>query len=136
MRYLIIALSALALAACSETIILSKPGGEAVATGTLKIHANPPHWLTVTLDGKTYEGDIDSKEVDNSAELRKRFGANSKRYREISEGLLHAAYHVHHYTGVLKAADGATLTCNYLSSDGGKLGTCDDDKGQVYEVHK
>lgn len=134
MRYLIIALSALVLAACSETIILSKPGGEAVATGTLKVHPNPPHRLIVTLDGKTYEGNIDSKEVDNSAELRKRFGANSKRYQGISEGLLHAAYHVHHYTGVLKAADGATLTCDYISSDGGKLGTCEDAKGQIYDV--
>ena len=136
MRYLIIALSLLALTACSETVMLSKPGGEAVATGTLKFHLNPPDRLTVTLNGKSYAGDVDRKEVDNLAELRKRYGANSKRYQEISEGLLHATYHVHHYTGVLKAADGSTLTCDYLSSDGGKLGTCDDDKGQVYEVHK
>ena len=135
MRYLIIALSVLLLAACSETIILSKPDGETIAKGNLKLSLSPPYRLTVTLDGKSYEGDVDSKEVDNRSELRNRYGANSKRYQEISEGLLHATYHVHHYTGVLRAADGSTLTCDYLSSSVKTLGTCDDDKGQIYEVH-
>ena len=117
--------------------MLSKPGGETIATGALTFRLNPPYQLTVVLDGKTYEGDVDSKEVDNRAELRKRFGANSKRYRAISSGMNHAFYHVHHYQGILKAADGTTLTCEFLSSDdGGKLGECEDGKGQVYEVHK
>ena len=138
MRYLIIVLSALALTACgSEAIRLSKPGGETVATGALKFRLNPPHQLTVVLDGKTYEGDVDSKEVENSAELRKRFGANSKRYQAILSGLNHASYHIHHYQGILKAQSGSTLTCEFLSSDdGGKLGECEDGKGQTYEISR
>lgn len=137
MRYLIIALSVLALAACSETIRLSKPGGETLTTGTLKFRINPPHRLTIILDGKTYEGDVDSKEVDNSDELRKRFGANSKRYQAIFLGLNHASYHVHHYQGILKAADSDMLTCEFLSSDdGGKLGECKDGKGLIYEMYR
>lgn len=134
MRYLIIVLSVLMLAACSETIMLSKPEGETVAKGILNIRLNPPHRLTVFLDGKSYEGDVDSKEVDHSEELRKRFGANSKHYQAIFLGF-NTTHHVHQYHGVLKALDGATLTCDFLSSDGGKLGTCDDRKGQIYEVH-
>lgn len=139
MRYLIIVLSVWVLAACSEPFMLSKPGGEIIAKGVLKLRANPPHRLTVTLDGKSYEGDVDSKEMDiNMDALRKRYGANSKHYEGILNGSLHAMHHVHHYTGVLKAMDGATLTCEYMSSDGegGELGTCDDGKGQIYEVHK
>lgn len=141
MRYLIMALSVLMLAACSEPFMLSKPGGEIIAKGVLKLRANPPHRLTVTLDGKTYEGDVDSKEMGNSAEvlkkLREQYGATSKHYQAVLSGL-NTTHHVHHYTGVLKATDGATLTCNYLSSDGdgGELGTCDDGKGQTYEVRK
>lgn len=137
MRYLIIILSALALTACgSEAIRLSKPGGETAATGTLKYRLNPPHRLIFILDGKTYAGDVDSKEVDNSAELRKRFGANSKRYQAIFSGL-DTTYHVHHYQGVLKSPDGATLTCEFLSSkEGAALGTCKDSNGQIYEVEK
>lgn len=136
MRYLIIALSVLFLTACSETIMLSKPSGETVGTGTLRYHTNPPHSLTVTLNGKSYTGDVNSVEVDNSAELRKRYGANSKLYRKISEGLLHSTYHEHHYTGVLKAADGATLTCDYFSPGGELTGVCEDGNGEVYDVHR
>lgn len=138
MRYLITALSVLVLAACSETIILSKPGGETIAQGILKPRFNPPHRLTVILDGKSYEGDVDSKEMDiNMDALRKRYGATSKHYQAILSGL-NTTHHVHHYTGVLKSPDGATLTCDYMSSDGdgGTLGTCDDGKGQIYEVHR
>lgn len=139
MRYLIIALSVLALSACSETIMLSKPGDETAATGTLKFRLNPPHRFTITLAGKLYEGDMDSKEVDNSAELdklRKRYGPTSKHYVAILSGL-NTTHHVHHYKGVLKASDDATLICDFLSSnDGGRLGACDDGKGQIYEVHK
>jgi len=135
MRYLVIALSVLVLAACSETIMLTKPGGETIAKGVLKIRPSPPHWLTVTLDGKSYEGDVDSHEVDDSAELRKRYGSYSKHYQAIFLGF-NTTHHVHHYTGVLKAPDGATLTCAYLSSVGGTIGTCEDGKGQIYEVHR
>jgi len=136
MRYLLIAFLVLVLAACSETIMLSKSGGETIAKGIMKLRPSPPHRLTVTLDGKVYAGDVESKEVDNSAELRKRYRVHSKRYQAIFSGLAHATYHVHHYTGILKAADGTTLTCDYLSSGGGLMGTCDDGKGQVYEVHR
>ena len=138
MRYLIIVLSVLMLAACSETIMLNKSGGEAIAKGILKFRFNPPHQLTVFLDGQSYEGDVDSKEMDiNMDELRKRYGANSKHYEAILSGL-NTTHHVHYYKGVLTAPDGATLTCEYMSSDGdgGTLGTCDDGKGQIYEVHK
>jgi hypothetical protein len=74
----------------------------------------------------------------NIAELRKRYGASSKHYQAILSGSLHAMHHVHHYKGVLKAPDGTKLTCEYMSSvdDGETLGTCDDGKGQIYEVHK
>jgi len=135
MRYLIIALSVLVLAACGETIMLTKPGGEIIAKGVLKVRPSPPHQLTVTLDGKSYEGDVDSKEVDNSAELRERYGAYSKHYQAIFLGF-NVTHHVHHYKGALKSPDGATLTCDYLSSNGGTFGTCDDGKGQIYEVHR
>lgn len=134
MRYLIIALSVLALAACSETIMLSKSGGETIAKGVLKFRFSSPHQLTVTLNGKSYEGDVDSKEVDNSAELRKRYGAYSKHYQAIFAGLDNT-HHVHNYKGVLTGPDGATLTCEFLSSYGGTFGTCDDGNGQIYEVH-
>ena len=136
MRYLIIVLSVLALTACGETIMLSKMDGEAVATGKMKFRPNPPHSLTVILDGKTYEGDVDSHEVDDDAHLRERFGANSKHYKAIFLGF-NTTHHVHHYKGTLKAPDGATLACEYLSSSGGGvLGLCEDGKGQAYEVHK
>jgi len=83
MNYSIIVLSVLALTACSETIKLSKTGGETIAKGVMEFRFNPPHWLTVTLNGKAYEGDVDSKEVDNRAELRERYGANKQHYSAI-----------------------------------------------------
>jgi len=135
MNYSIIVLSVLALTACSETIKLSKPGGETIAKGVMEFRFNPPHWLTVTLNGKAYEGDVDSKEVDNRAELRERYGANKKHYSAILEGL-NTTHRVHQYEGVLKAPDGATLTCEYLSSNAKTTGTCVDGKGQIYEVYR
>lgn len=119
--------------------MLSKPGGEAVAKGIVKLRPNPPHRLTATLDGKTCRGDLDSKEMDiNIAELRKRYGASSKHYQAILSGLLHTGHHTHHYKGVLMASDGATLTCDYMSEadDSETLGTCIDGKEQIYEVYK
>ena len=137
MRYLIIVLSVLVLAACSETIMLSKPEGGTAATGTLKFRPTPPHRLTVALDGKNYDGDMDCKEVhENDVHMRERFGANSKHYQAIFSGL-NTTHRVHHYKGTLKAPDGATLACEYLSSnEGGTLGACEDGKGKTYEVHK
>jgi hypothetical protein len=136
MRYLILALSALALTACSTTVLLSKPGGETVATGTLEFRPNPPHRLTITLDGKAYEGDVDSKKLDNRAELRKRFYSDSKHYQRIFSGL-DTDHDIYQYKGILKAPDGATLTCEYLSSrKRGLLGACEDGKGQIYEVSR
>ena len=126
MRYLILALSVLVLIACSETIMLSKPKGETVATGTLRFRLNPPHHLTVTLNGNIYEGDVDSKsiEMSDSDHLLMRFGAYYKHYD-------------HQYKGTLKTPAGDTLTCEYLSSKGGgTLGVCEDPKGQTYEVHR
>jgi hypothetical protein len=136
MRYLILALSVLVLAACSETIMLTKPGGEAVATGTLKFRPNPPHWLTVTLNGKTYEGEVASKKVENQAELFKRFGSDSRHYQRIFSGL-DTDHNVYQHKGILKSSDGATLTCEYLSSrERGTFGACEDGKGQAYDVHE
>jgi hypothetical protein len=136
MRYLILILSVLVLTACSETIMLTKPGGEAVATGTLKFRPNPPHLLTVTLNGKTYEGEIDSKKVENRAELFKRFGSDSRHYQRIFSSL-DTDHNVYQHKGILKAADGAILTCEYLSSkERGISGACEDGKGQAYEVHE
>lgn len=136
MRYLIIALSVLALTACSETIMLRKPGDETAAKGMLEFSFSSPHRLTVTLNGKAYEGYMDSKEADNSAELRERYEAFSKHLQKLSQRHSNI-HHVHQYTGVLKAPDGATLACEFLSSTSGeKIGICDDGKGQAYEVYK
>jgi hypothetical protein len=136
MRYLTIALSALMLAACSETIMLRKPGEETAARGMLEFRFSSPHRLTVTLNGKAYEGYMDRKEADNSAELRARYEAFGRHLQKLSQRHSNI-HHVHHYNGVLKAPDGATLTCEFLSSASGeKTGICEDAKGQVYEVSK
>jgi hypothetical protein len=138
MRYLIIVLSVLALAACSETFMLSRLDSEPAGAGTLKPRFNPPHQLTIVLGGKTYAGDVDSREMDyNIDDIRKRYGASSKHYQAVLSGL-NTMHHVHHYKGVLKAQDGDTLTCDFMSShqEQAALGTCEDGKGQTYEVHK
>jgi len=136
MRYLIIVLSVLMLTACSSTIMLSKPGGEPITKGKLEFRFSSPHRLSVALNGKVYEGDVDRSEADNSAELRERYPAFSKHFEKISQGH-NSIHHVHLYKGVLKASDSSTLTCEFVSSTSGEIvGTCDDGLGQIYEVHK
>ena len=112
------------LAGCSYEAQLLRPDTSPAGVGTVDLHANPPHRLSLELEGKVYQGDWTGVPIDDLNALRRREGPFSRHYQRHFSGL-ERSYHKK-VTAALVAQDGSRLDCQWRDTLGQGRGSCAD----------
>ncbi|HYC36534.1 MAG TPA: hypothetical protein VEC19_08950 [Usitatibacter sp.] len=137
MRYLFIGAAALALSGCATTYQLSlmpRDSGK-MYSGTAVENANGEGTISVTLEGKTYNGTW----VQTQPARTHGFVTGGLGWGRRGFGGLGAMVTMDNPQGgeakaLLSASDGSGLRCDFKSGEGRGGGVCRDDRGKEYDV--
>ncbi len=123
MRRLILILPLIALTGCASNVALKDASDATQAVGTLTLTWLIHNSMEVTLDGKRYVGEWDSKRCLN-VECRGVYGNVAKVHRR----------HIDKGQAILESREGDRLDCEWVSHLPDVQGTCRARDGRVFKL--
>ena len=108
MRIYILAALLLSFTSCVHQADLQSPDGKSLGIATIESDGNHSGKITLVRNDHIFKGNWASTKVDESRQIAKSYGVNSRRYVDYQRGL---GSYLHEATSVLKSDQGNVLTC-------------------------
>ncbi len=127
--FLISAALMLALCGCSDQLMLRDPSGKVVGKGVLQVTALFPSPVRLSLNGKDYSGNWDSKNIYEADMARSRRKLSERAYMTYMEG--NDSAQLRHGEASMVSSDGSEMHCDFYYRGKPDQGNCKMDGKQL-----